>query len=109
MASANRPSGRGGSEAEPPKAFANVPASPPALDHSFTLQMMIDVQKSVATLTERTDTLTKLIGEQSNKIDKLRTDSAFVKGACWVIGFLLAGLWAVAMVYISKAIGKLPT
>ena len=106
MASPGRSPSRGSSEAEPPSSFANVPATPPLVDFSFTLQTMMDVQKSVATLTERTDRLIKDVGDQTVRIEKLHTSSTFVKGAAWVIGVLVTCLWATFLLYLGKTLGK---
>jgi len=59
------------------------------LDHSFTLQAIMDLTKSVGELTARTDRLIGDVKSQSEKLDEVRHKITFVKGAIWVIGGLL--------------------
>jgi hypothetical protein len=60
------------------------------LDHSFTLQAIMELQKSVVELATKTDRLIKDVEGQGTKIDGIRHQISFVKGAVWVIGGLIA-------------------
>jgi predicted amino acid-binding ACT domain protein len=74
-----------------PKDFANVaPPQSVMLDHSFTLQAVMELQKSVSELATKTDRLIKDVEAQGAKIDVVRQQISFVKGAMWVIGTLVA-------------------
>jgi hypothetical protein len=72
-----------------PKDFANVTPPPQMLDHSFTLQAVMELQKSVVELATKTDRLIKDVEGQGTKIDDVRHQITFVKGALWVFGGLL--------------------
>ena len=73
-----------------PKDFANVAPPPQMLDHSFTLQAVMELQKSVAELATKTDRLIKDVEGQGAKMDAVRHQITFVRGAVWVFGGLLA-------------------
>jgi len=59
------------------------------LDHSFTLQAVMELQKSVAGLAAKVDRLIKDVEDQGTKIDGIRHQISFVKGAFWVFGGLI--------------------
>jgi hypothetical protein len=64
--------------------------STPMLDHSFTLQAVMELQKSVAELSTKTERLIRDVENQVAKIDEVRHQISFVRGAVWVIGGLSA-------------------
>lgn len=74
------------------------------LDHSFTLQAVMELQKSVAELAAKADRLISDVSKQSEKIEGVRDQISFVKGAMWVIGIVMAGVLVVVGWYFS---GKL--
>jgi hypothetical protein len=92
------------SQPEPPTEFANVPPQTMMLDHSFTLQAVMELQKSVAELATKTGRLIEDVGKHGDKIDGLRHQVTFVKGALWVIGFLILAFGAVATWYVTGKI-----
>lgn len=59
------------------------------LDHSFTLQAVMELQKSVAELGAKTDRLISDVEGHGKKIDEVRHQISFVKGALWIIGALV--------------------
>jgi|HubBroStandDraft_1064217.scaffolds.fasta_scaffold547160_2 hypothetical protein len=59
------------------------------LDHSFTLQALMELQKSVAGLMTKTDRLILDVDKHGDKIDAVRQQISFVKGAIWVIGAIV--------------------
>jgi hypothetical protein len=73
-----------------PKDFPNVTPQNVMVDHSFTLQAVMELQKSVAELAIKTDRLIKDVEGQGTKIDAVRHQISFVKGAIWVIGAIVA-------------------
>jgi hypothetical protein len=84
------PSGAGPASG-PPTDFANVPPqTTPMLDHSFTLQAVLDLAKSVAQLGAKTDRLIQDVESQGKKLDGISHQVSFVKGALWVLGALFA-------------------
>jgi hypothetical protein len=92
-------------EGDIPREFANVPPPKPVmLDHSFTLQAVMELQKSVAELAAKADRLISDVSKQSEKIEGVRDQISFVKGAMWVIGIVMAGVLVVVGWYFS---GKL--
>jgi hypothetical protein len=58
----------------------------------------------IGKLTAKVDRLIDDVGKQGEKIDILRHQATFVKGALWVIGFVVLAMSAVATWYFS---GKL--
>lgn len=90
------------SEGEPPTQFANVtPPQAVMLDHSFTLQAIMDLKGTVASLATKIDRLIDDVSKHGEKIDTVRNQISFVKGALWVIGGLLA-LATVTLTLYSK-------
>jgi hypothetical protein len=73
-----------------PKDFPNVTPQNVMVDHSFTLQVVMELHKSVAELATKTDRLIKDVEGQGTKIDAVRHQISFVKGAIWVIGAIVA-------------------
>jgi hypothetical protein len=59
------------------------------LDHSFTLQTIMDVQKAIGELTAKTDRLISDVASHGTKVDGIGHQISFVKGALWVIGALV--------------------
>lgn len=100
-------SSRGGSTApeEPPTQFASTPPPQiPMADYSFTLQAVMDLKGTVSSLATKVDRLIADVGEQGNKIDTVRHQISFVKGAMWVIGGLI-GLFVVGIGIYLKVKG----
>lgn len=88
---------------EVPRDLANVvPQSSPMLDHSFTLQAIMEIKGSMSELTAKTDRLISDVKEQADKVDALRHQVTFVRGAMWVIGGGLAAGIALATWYLSS-------
>src|SRR5437588_11890171 len=94
-------SGSVGPPADPP---AGTPAATsPMLDHSFTLQAVMDLKGTVSSLGTKVDRLIDDVGKQGYKIDTIRNQISFVKGALWVIGGLLALVMAGLVLYARFA------
>jgi hypothetical protein len=102
---------RGGSSGrqsvdEPPVNFASTPPPQnPMMNHSFTLQAIMDLKGTVSTLVAKVDRLIEDVGKQDEKLDTVRGQITFVKGALWVIGIL----WIIAVAGIPfylKVLGK---
>src|ERR1700733_15632807 len=81
-----------------------------AIDHSFTLQTMMEVQRAVGALTQAISTLTEQSKEQGKKIDDVRMDMHAAKAAgktllwiVWIVGTLL-GIFLSA--YFRQVIGN---
>lgn len=77
-------------EEGPPTQFPEVP--PPRrqmIDHSFTLQAIMELQKSVSQLATKTDRLISDVESHGAKIDDVRGKIRFVQGALWVIGAII--------------------
>ena|SRR5213595_427415 len=78
-------------------------ATSPMLDHSFTLQAVMDLKGTVSSLGTKVDRLIDDVGKQGDKIDTIRNQISFVKGALWVIGGLLALVMAGLVLYARFA------
>jgi hypothetical protein len=98
-----RDKGVGSQPAVPPTDFANVVPASPMLDHSFTLQAVMELQKSVVELATKTDRLIKDVEGQGTKIDGVRHQISFVKGALWVVGGILVLILSAVGIYLRFA------
>lgn len=58
--------------------------------HDFTLQAVIEMQRSVGELTAKVDRLISDVKSQGDKIDGVRMRLAWVAGGAAAVGFLLA-------------------
>lgn len=100
----NAGSGRGvgkPSQSGPPRDFPSVP--PPTssgAEDRFTLRLLVELKGAVAELSAKTDRLVKDVESQSSKLDGVRQQIAFVKGAVWVIGALVMFLIAAVGLYL---------
>jgi len=70
------------------------------MDHSFTLQAVMELTGSVAALSAKVDRLITDVAKLSEKIDTVRSQISFVRGAVWVIGGLMAIAIAGAALYV---------
>jgi hypothetical protein len=67
---------------------------------SFVLQAVIEIQRSVADLSAKTDRLIKDVDKHGDRIDAVRHQISFVKGALWVIGSLVVLISAAIAIYL---------
>jgi hypothetical protein len=88
------------SDSEPPRQFASVPPPQDLYQTSDIRFVMHEVGKLVA----KVDRLIEDVGKHGDKIDGLRHQVTFVKGALWVIGFLILAFGAVATWYFTGKI-----
>jgi len=72
------------------------------VDHSFTLQAVLDLKGAVSSLGTKVDRLIEDASKHGEKIDTIRNQISFVRGATWVIGGLLAILIALATIYVRS-------
>jgi len=70
------------------------------MDHSFTLQAIMELTRSVATLAAKVDRVVEDVGKLSEKIDTVRNQISFVRGAIWVLSALMAIAIAGAALYV---------
>ena len=73
------------------------------LDHSFTLQAIMELQKTLSEVVTKTDRLIADVERQGAKLDAVRQQISFVRGAVWVFGAISALLLALAGLYIRFA------
>ena len=86
---------------EPPRSLASVPPpSTPMIDHSFTLQAIMELQKSLSEIAAKTDRLIANVEKHSVKLDAVRHQITFVRGEVWVFGAMITLLLAVAALYL---------
>jgi hypothetical protein len=97
---------QGASVGPPAEAPAGTPAATPMTDHSFTLQAVMDLKGTVASLATKVDRLIEDVGKQGDKIDTVQHQISFVRGAVWVIGGLLAIALAAAAIYVRLAASR---
>ncbi len=100
-----------GTASAPPERIANVPAPAPLMDmNSILLQSIMETQKAVAEIGAKTDRLIADVGKQSEKIEGIRGQINFFKGAAWIIGGILAAALALGVaVYNKSASTSVPT
>lgn len=92
-----RNAGEPTSQAGPPRNFPSVPPPAPAgTEDRFTLQLLVNLQMTVSEVAAKTDRLIKDVEAQSSKLDAVRHQISFVRGAVWVVGILVAFLIAAA-------------
>ena len=91
---ANTPRREQGRDTEP--TFAEVQPSRAAMPgHDFTLQAVMEMQRSIGDLAAKTDRLIADVKSQGEKLDGVRMKIAWVGGGAAVVGFLLALLLGV--------------
>lgn len=74
----------------PPEQIANVPAPPPLMEmNSIFLQSIMEMQKAISEVGTKTDRLILDVSKQNKKIETIKGQISFVKGASWIIGILL--------------------
>ncbi len=84
---------------ETPPTFAETtPSRYPMADYSFTLQAVMELQKTVGQLTERIDTLIKRVDQQGPKLSSI-SHQIYAAWAVLVVlgilgGFFVNHLWA---------------
>ncbi len=87
-----RPSGGRGRAPERDEAPTDQPDVPPSRyqpqTHDFTLQAIIEVQRSVGDLCAKVDRLVTDVGKHGEKISDLRETLSFLRGVVWVFGIL---------------------
>jgi hypothetical protein len=76
-----------------------VPVKSNMLGHSFTLQAITELQKSITDVGSKTDRLIRDVDGHGSKIDAIRHQITFVKGALWVVGALIATAIAAGGLY----------
>jgi hypothetical protein len=63
--------------------------------HDFTLQAIIEMQRTLGELSAKTDRLMTDVKSQGDKIDKVRLRLSWVAGGAAVVGFFVAVLLVV--------------
>lgn len=72
-----------------PQSFPQTLPPEAAGQHSFILQSLYELRGSLGELSAKVDHLVKAVEGQGDRIDQLRHQVTFVKGAMWVMGALL--------------------
>lgn len=87
----------------PPERIASVPAPAPLMDmNSILLQSIMETQKTIAEIGAKTDRLIADVAKQSEKIEGIRGQINFFKGAAWIIGGILAATFALGVAAYNK-------
>jgi len=73
-----------------PQRFPETTPATPADYTQFTLTTVMELQKAVGGLTHAVEGLSKQSDEQGKKIDEIRHQVSFVKGALWVGAIVVA-------------------
>lgn len=88
---------------QPPQQLANIPPPPHMVDHSFTLQAIMELQKSNGQLVEAITSLRGEISRQEAKIDKLDESLSTIKQKVYAAGIVLMIFVAIGGFIINKA------
>lgn len=92
---ASRPRTPDNTKESVPTEFASVTPRVSQTGHDFTLQAVIEMQRSIGELTAKTDRLIADVKSQGEKVDSVRLRIAWVTGGAAVVGFLIAFALAV--------------
>jgi hypothetical protein len=93
-----------GKETTPTRFPETTPQVYPGSDYSFTLQAVMEMQKSVGILTEAVNALKQQTAKHDDKLSEIGKDVHTVKTTARVIGVILAGALAFASWGIGKAV-----
>lgn len=85
-----------GRETTPSDYPETPPPRYPSASYDFTLQAVMEMQRSIGDLAAKTDRLIADVKSQGEKIDSVRMKIAWVTGGAAVVGFLVAMLLAAA-------------
>lgn len=69
--------------------------------YDFTLQAVIEMQKSIGELSAKTDRLITDVKSQGEKIDKIRLTLAWVAGGAAVVGVVVGAIITIAAKFVS--------
>lgn len=83
----------GGDDAAP-QSFPEVTPRQVQHGHDFQLQIIMELQRSVGELSSEVRRLSADMKSTGDKVDKLRIGFAWAAGAIAVVGFLVAGAFA---------------
>ena len=88
-----------------PPSFAETTPRVAQPGHDFTLQAVVEMQRSIGELVAKTDRLITDVKSQGDKIDSVRMKLAWIAGATAVVGFLVAVVLAFARLlpFVSAA------
>lgn len=88
-----------------------APSGAGQFGHDFTLQAVMELQKSFGALESRvgalevkTDRLISDVKSQGDKLDKVRDTISFVRGVAWVTVALIAAFGSLAVWYAKTVI-----
>jgi len=87
---------------QPPQNFANVAPPHYQADHSFTLQAVMELQKSNGQLTEAVNSLRAAIQKQDTKLDKLDENLSNIRQKLYAAGVVLAIIVTIGGFLIKK-------
>jgi hypothetical protein len=86
----------------PPESFPEtVPPKYAQFGHDFTLQAIIEMQKSIGELCAKTDRLISDVKSHGDKIDGIRLTLAWVAGGAAVVGVIVGAAITFAVKYLS--------
>ena len=78
------------------------PGQTPMLDHSFTLQAIMELQRTLAELGAKTERLIKDVESQNGKLDAVRHQVTYAKGALVILAAILGIGITVATAYVRN-------
>lgn len=78
-----------GTKQEPPRTLPQTNPPPATSDHSFTLQAIMELQKSMGSLEKAVEQLASSIENQSKSIDRIKYILAFSAGVVFIGSIIL--------------------
>jgi len=95
------PSQEKGQPQQPP--LRQTPPNAPMLDHSFTLQAVMEVQKSIGQLTEATRSMRADMDKQSARLDKIDEKLSGITHKLYAASVVLAIALAAGAFLLNKS------
>lgn len=90
------------SDTTPPRLAETTPPSYYTNDHSFTLQAIMEMQKTLGGLTQAVNTLTEESKKSRDKLDEISHNVFAAKKVMWVVGTILSFLAGSAIFILNK-------
>jgi len=86
----------------PPTFPETTPPAYPSSDYSFTLQAIMEMQKTLGQLTQAVTTLTEESKKHREKIDDMSHKIYAAKISLWIVGFVLTAVGGIVAFFLNR-------